>query len=108
MNAGIGPELPGIAFASATPAPSGTVLIAGTGTVATRITDGVITATAGGLGWLLGDEGSGFWLGRAAVRATVEFLSGRADAPVLASLVIRHLVGAARPTPNELITAVYD
>ncbi|MEV7770321.1 BadF/BadG/BcrA/BcrD ATPase family protein [Kitasatospora sp. NPDC086791] len=46
----------------------GTVLIAGTGTVCVRL-DGTRTlARGGGLGWLLGDEGGGFWLGREAVR----------------------------------------
>ncbi|MFE9425121.1 N-acetylglucosamine kinase [Kitasatospora sp. NPDC006697] len=46
----------------------GTVLIAGTGAVACRIDGTEVTARAGGLGWLLGDEGGGFWLGREAVR----------------------------------------
>jgi len=58
------------AFAAATPAASGAVLIAGTGAVAARIDNWRITRTADGLGWLLGDEGSGLWLGLGAVRAT--------------------------------------
>lgn len=57
------------AFAAGTPAASGAVLIAGTGAVAARIDNRTITATADGLGWLLGDEGSGLWLGLQAVRA---------------------------------------
>lgn len=63
------------AFASATPQPDGTVLVAGTGSIAARIRDRRTVATAGGYGWLLGDEGSGFWLGREAVRATLDGLS---------------------------------
>lgn len=58
------------ALATAASGGSGTVLIAGTGAIAARITDWRITRTADGLGWLLGDEGSGRWLGLQAVRAT--------------------------------------
>ncbi len=57
------------AFAAGTAAPSGAVLIAGTGAVAARIEDRQVAGTADGLGWLLGDEGSGLWLGLQAVRA---------------------------------------
>jgi N-acetylglucosamine kinase-like BadF-type ATPase len=59
------------AFAAGSPSPSGTVLIAGTGAIAARVTDLRVTATADGLGWLLGDEGSGRWIGLQAVRAAV-------------------------------------
>jgi glucosamine kinase len=64
------------AFAAGTPSPSGTVLIAGTGAIAARITGHRVTATADGLGWLLGDEGSGRWIGLQAVRAAVRDWSG--------------------------------
>jgi N-acetylglucosamine kinase-like BadF-type ATPase len=57
------------AFAAGTAEPTGSVLIAGTGAVAARIEDGRLTRSADGLGWLLGDEGSGLWLGLQAVRA---------------------------------------
>jgi N-acetylglucosamine kinase-like BadF-type ATPase len=59
------------AFAAGAPDPSGTVLIAGTGAIAARITGYRVTATADGLGWLLGDEGSGRWIGLQTVRAAV-------------------------------------
>ncbi|MCU7730826.1 ATPase [Actinoplanes sp. KI2] len=59
------------AFAAGTPAPSGRALIAGTGAIAAHLTDHQITATADGLGWLLGDEGSGRWIGLQALRHTV-------------------------------------
>ncbi|OXM60196.1 N-acetylglucosamine kinase [Amycolatopsis vastitatis] len=63
-----------VAYASATPAPDGTVLVAGTGSIAGRIRKRRLAGTAGGYGWLLGDEGSAFWLGREAVRSTLEAL----------------------------------
>lgn len=72
-----------VAFAAGTPQPDGTVLIAGTGAIAARITAHRTTATSGGYGWLLGDEGSAFWLGREAVRETLRVLDGQAlQAPV--------------------------
>nr|BFE68804.1 hypothetical protein GCM10020092_021050 [Actinoplanes digitatis] len=64
------------AFAAGTAAPSGAVLIAGTGAVAARIGDRRVCRTADGLGWLLGDEGSGLWLGLRAVRAAARAWTG--------------------------------
>ncbi|MEU8201792.1 BadF/BadG/BcrA/BcrD ATPase family protein [Streptosporangium sp. NPDC049046] len=69
----------GIAFAAGTAEPRGTALIAGTGAIAARIEDGEPVMIADGLGWLLGDAGSGFWLGRKAASAAVHALS-RGDA----------------------------
>jgi N-acetylglucosamine kinase-like BadF-type ATPase len=59
------------AYAAGTTAPRGCVLIAGTGAVAALIDRDAVVRTADGWGWLLGDEGSGAWLGLQAVRATV-------------------------------------
>lgn len=72
-----------VAFCSGTPARDGYVLIAGTGAGASRIVDDRRTERRGAWGYLLGDEGSGFWLGRAAVRATLEALErGEALGPL--------------------------
>jgi N-acetylglucosamine kinase-like BadF-type ATPase len=59
------------AFAAGSPARSGTVLIAGTGAIAARVDSLRVTATADGWGWLLGDEGSGRWIGLQTVRAAI-------------------------------------
>ncbi|MFF5296527.1 N-acetylglucosamine kinase [Paractinoplanes globisporus] len=59
------------AFAGGTPSPSGSVLIAGTGAIAARLENHEIVAEADGLGWLLGDEGSGRWIGLQALRHAV-------------------------------------
>ncbi|GAA3412690.1 N-acetylglucosamine kinase [Streptosporangium vulgare] len=69
----------GIAFAAGTAEPRGTALIAGTGAIAARIEDGEPVMIADGLGWLLGDQGSGFWLGREAAGSAARALS-RGDA----------------------------
>lgn len=63
-----------VAFASGSFQPAGTVLIAGTGAVAATIADFDVARTADGLGWLLGDEGSGFWLGLSAARCAARAL----------------------------------
>ncbi|MEU0386122.1 BadF/BadG/BcrA/BcrD ATPase family protein [Streptomyces chartreusis] len=80
------------AFASAPGTPAdGLALVAGTGAVAMRITARRGTATVDGDGWLLGDDGSGFWIGRAAVRAALRMADGRGAPTVLAETVGREL-----------------
>ncbi|GAA3026398.1 N-acetylglucosamine kinase [Actinokineospora globicatena] len=72
-----------VAFASGTSAAAGTVLISGTGSIAGRIAGRELVATYGGFGWLLGDEGSAFWIGREAVRHTLYALqSGKPLGPL--------------------------
>ncbi|WP_037905971.1 N-acetylglucosamine kinase [Actinacidiphila yeochonensis] len=67
-----------VALAAAPGAPAdGLVLIAGTGAIAARIGDRRRAAVSDGHGWLLGDEGSGYWLGNHGVRAALEALDGR-------------------------------
>ncbi|MEU0198111.1 MULTISPECIES: BadF/BadG/BcrA/BcrD ATPase family protein [unclassified Streptomyces] len=89
------------AFASAPGAPAdGLALVAGTGAVAMRITGRRGTATVDGDGWLLGDDGSGFWIGRAAVRAALRMADGRGAATVLAATVGREL-----GVPEEVLPA---
>ena len=78
-----------VAFASGTADPDGTVLIAGTGAAAAAVTGHRVARTAGGHGWLLGDEGSGFWLGREAVRATLRTLDAAEPPGPLAESVLR-------------------
>ncbi|MFF4197270.1 BadF/BadG/BcrA/BcrD ATPase family protein [Nonomuraea sp. NPDC001831] len=68
-----------VAYAAGTAAPSGTLLLAGTGAAAARFSGRTVTAVADGLGWLLGDEGGGFWIGRAGVRAAVRALDRPGD-----------------------------
>ncbi|MCU1681409.1 MAG: N-acetylglucosamine kinase [Amycolatopsis sp.] len=82
-----------VAFASATSAVDGTVLIAGTGSIAGRIRKHRLVSTTGGHGWLLGDEGSAFWLGREAVRATLATLDGHGELTGLAADVLTEALG---------------
>ncbi|MEU4573094.1 BadF/BadG/BcrA/BcrD ATPase family protein [Nonomuraea sp. NPDC023979] len=84
------------AFCAGTPSPSGTVLISGTGAIAAKITGRAVVATSDGYGWLLGDDGSGFWLGRTAARTALRALTEGRPSP-LADLVTRRLLPAAPP-----------
>ncbi|MDO3703380.1 BadF/BadG/BcrA/BcrD ATPase family protein [Micromonospora sp. C28SCA-DRY-2] len=101
-----------VAYASGTAAPDGTVLIAGTGAIAAQVHDLRLDRVADGHGWLLGDAGSGFWLGREAVRRLLADLdSGRAP-DTLGRQVLGDLLDttevAARPrdTVDTLVQAV--
>lgn len=71
--------------------PLGYGVVCGTGASAVRVEEGRIVATADGLGWLLGDRGSGFWIGRRAAAAVVDELDGLGQPTALTPL----LLGAA-------------
>lgn len=87
------------AFASAPGTPAdGLALVAGTGAAATRISGRRCTVSVDGDGWLLGDEGSGFWIGRGAVRAALRMADGRGDPTTLA-----RSVGLALGLPADLL-----
>jgi glucosamine kinase len=66
----------------------GYALVAGTGAVGARIKDSRLDAVADGAGWLLGDEGAGFWLGREVVRAALAALDGRGEPTELTVLLL--------------------
>jgi N-acetylglucosamine kinase-like BadF-type ATPase len=98
-----------VAFAAGTAHPTGTVLVAGTGAVAARIEDHRLSATAGGHGWLLGDEGSAFWLGREAVRRALRGIEGREPREELTAQVCARLLDgthSADDARSHVINAV--
>lgn len=90
--------------AAGTPDGWGVALIAGTGSLAYgRAADGR-TARAGGWGYLLGDEGSGYWLALRGLRAAVLAADGRGPATgLLAAMLARLEIDA----PTRLVSAVY-
>lgn len=79
------------AFYSGTHHDNGYALIAGTGAVAARVSEGQLASVTDGTGWLLGDNGSGFWLGREVVRAVAAALDGRGAPTALTHLVLADL-----------------
>lgn len=78
-------------FCSGGPEPAGYAMVAGTGAAAVRVENGRVTATADGLGWLLGDHGSGYWIGHQVTRAAVDALDGRGETTALAPLMLEAL-----------------
>lgn len=78
---GVAPKLPSdrvllvhdgvIAHAGALGGDPGVVVIAGTGSVAVAIDEERRARTLGGWGYLLGDEGSAFWIARTAMQAAI-------------------------------------
>ncbi|GAA3457726.1 BadF/BadG/BcrA/BcrD ATPase family protein [Dactylosporangium matsuzakiense] len=83
------------AFAAGGDWAAGAVLISGTGAVAALVDGLEVVRVADGLGWLLGDEGSGLWLGLQAVRQAAR----RFETP-LGRRVAAH---AAAATPDALV-----
>ena len=76
------------AFRSGTDKKNGVVLISGTGSVAMGWRDKK-EAMAGGWDWFLGDDGSGFWFGRRALRAVCREFDGRGRKTKLTNLIFK-------------------
>jgi glucosamine kinase len=79
--------------------PDGYAVVAGTGSAAIRVRGGRQERVGDGLGWLLGDAGSGFWIGRRVVRAVAAQLDGRGPATALTALLLGALGITASPEP---------
>jgi N-acetylglucosamine kinase-like BadF-type ATPase len=94
-----------VAGTDASMATPGVVIIAGTGSIAYGTDGRGHAARAGGWGYLLGDEGGGYWMGRAALSAVVRQSDGRGPATLLTDLVLAEMQLAS---PTELIHAIYD
>src|SRR5262245_14757008 len=91
LQAGVGEE-PGI------------VIVSGTGAIAYGRNRRGEASRASGWGYVLGDEGSGYWIGRLALRAVVRHADGRGRATSLTPRLLTHF-GAARAA--DLIHKVY-
>jgi glucosamine kinase len=92
-----------VALRAGVPAGDAVALIAGTGSIAYGEIGGR-TYRTGGFGYLVGDEGSGFAIGAAALRLALKSLEGRAPRDGLTEAVIAR-AGAA--TVRDAITLVY-
>jgi N-acetylmuramic acid 6-phosphate etherase len=94
-----------ILLAAGTPEGWGLAVVAGTGSIVYgRNADGQ-TARAGGWGYLLGDEGSGYALVLAGLRAVARAADGRG---VPTRLAEHFLVQLGLSQPQELVAAVYQ
>lgn len=93
-----------IALEGAFEGESGMIVIAGTGSVVFARTAGGTLLRAGGWGYLIGDEGSGHALGRAALAALADAFDGGPPTHLAALAEARLALG----TPEALHAYVYD
>ena len=94
-----------VALVAGAPSGIGIVVVAGTGSIAYGVDPDGHEARSGGWGYLLGDEGSAFWLGHYAVRHAIRAADGRGVATTLYPLICDKL-GVS--DPNELVKWFYD
>lgn len=93
-----------IALEGATGGTPGVLVIAGTGSIACgRDREGKLMR-AGGWGYLLGDEGSGFWIGREAIRAVLAAREGWGK-PTRLSEILSETLGSS--DVGEWLSALY-
>lgn len=93
------------ALTAGTSGESGVVLIAGTGSIAVgESTDGR-WVRAGGYGYLIGDEGSGFAIGRAGLMAALQSQEGRGPQSVLWQRAKEQF---SIVSPEDIIAKVYQ
>jgi N-acetylglucosamine kinase-like BadF-type ATPase len=78
--------------------------VAGTGSIAYGRNARGEAARAGGWGYILGDEGSGYWIGRTAVRAVLREADRRGERTTLTPRLMKHF-NVSRP--QDLIHEVY-
>ena len=83
----------------------GLVLISGTGSIAYGVNQHGLAARAGGWGTSLGDEGSGYWIGRRALKAVARAADGRGPYTRLTPLVLGHF---SLSRPEQLVSEIYD
>jgi N-acetylglucosamine kinase-like BadF-type ATPase len=94
-----------VALVAGAPEGIGIVVVAGTGSMAYGADAHGKTARSGGWGYLLGDEGSAFWLGHAAVRQGVRAADGRGPDTALYQKICSE-VGVDHP--SGLVKWFYD
>lgn len=87
-----------------TPEGRGVAIIAGAGSIVYGRSRAGKLARAGGWGYLLGDEGSGYAVGLAALRAVARAADGRGPPTMLTDLILGRW---SLPAPQTLIRRVY-
>lgn len=75
-------------YFAGTPSAQGYCLVAGTGAAVIRVRNGNVDQCVDGLGWLMGDHGSGFWIGRRVIGAVVDALDQRGPTTMLTEAVL--------------------
>jgi N-acetylglucosamine kinase len=79
-----------VALEAGAPDQPGVVVISGTGSISYGRNAAGESARSGGWGYVLGDEGSGYWIGRAALRAVLRESDHRGPQTALTPLLLAH------------------
>jgi N-acetylglucosamine kinase len=79
-----------VALEAGAPGQPGVVVISGTGSISYGRNAAGEAARSGGWGYVLGDEGSGYWIGRAALRAVLRESDRRGPRTALSGLLLKH------------------
>jgi N-acetylglucosamine kinase-like BadF-type ATPase len=79
-----------VALEAGAPGEPGIVIISGTGSIAYGRDGQGRAARSGGWGYVLADEGSGYWLGRQALRAVMRESDGRGPRTSLTARLLAH------------------
>jgi N-acetylglucosamine kinase len=93
-----------IALEAGAPGQPGVVIVSGTGSIAYGRNNAGEAARSGGWGYVLGDEGSGYWIGRAALRAVLRAADHRGTRTLLTGMLLKHFQVTH---PQSLLHAVY-
>jgi N-acetylglucosamine kinase-like BadF-type ATPase len=93
-----------VALEAGAPGQPGVVVISGTGSICYGRNRNGEAARSGGWGYVLGDEGSGYWIGRSALRAVLRESDRRGPRTALSPLLLQHF-GVAQA--QGLIHEVY-
>ena len=91
-------------LAGATAGGPGVMVIAGSGSIAYGINEAGEEGRAGGLGYLMGDEGSAWWIGITALQAAAAAADGRGPATDILPFVLDHY---NLPTIRHIHTFLY-
>ncbi len=94
-----------IALTGAIGSPHGILILAGTGSIAYGVNSQGKSVLIGGWGWLLGDEGSGYWLGLHALKATIRAFEGSGRPTSLQEPILAQYGLKSR---NEIILWAYN
>lgn len=78
-----------LAWASGTYCEPGVAIISGTGSNTFGVNERGQTWRVGGFDYMLGDEGSGFWLGVSAMKAALRYRDGRGRPTLLAERILK-------------------
>ena len=93
-----------VALEAGAPRQPGVVIISGTGSISYGRNNAGEAARSGGWGYVLGDEGSGYWIGRAALRAVLRAADYRGPRTLLTQMLLDHFRVSQ---PQALLHEVY-